>query len=66
MGKEIIRIYPCYPLQLLDSTYRIMKLNAVTSQFEILGDVYTSKKDCEEEVKQMNEESGTFEYEYEV
>lgn len=64
--KEIIKIYPCHPLQLSESSYRIIKLNVVEKRFEILGDVYTTREDCEAEVKIMNEESAPFEFEYEI
>lgn len=43
-----------------------MRLNVVTKQFEVLGDAYTSKEACDNEVKIMNEESGCAEYEYDI
>ena len=61
-----LKIYPCYSLQLLDSTYRILKLDVVKKEFRVLGDRYATKEDCEEEVRIMNEECGPLEYEYEI
>ena len=66
MGKVIIKMYLYHSLQLLDSTYIIIRLNVVKNQFECLGDIYTSKDACEDEVLQMNKESGPVEYEYEI
>ncbi len=66
MGKEKIKMYPYHSLQLLDSTYIIIRLNVVKKQFECLGDIYTSKEACEEEVLLMNKESGPVEFEYEI
>lgn len=67
MKKEIIKMYPCYPLQLLDSSYYvIMRLDVVKKQFVILGDYYATKEDCEAEVNKMNKESGPVEFEYEI
>ena len=66
MGKEKIKMYPYHSLQLLDSTYIIIRLNVVKKQFECLGDIYTSKEACEEEVLLMNKGSGPVEFEYEI
>ena len=49
-------MYPCYPLQLEDSSYRVIRWNVVKKQFEVLGDVYAMKEDCEAEVNKMNKE----------
>lgn len=59
-------MYPCYSLQLLDSSYRIIKLDVVKKQFEVLGNVYAMKEDCEAEVDEMNKDSGPVEFEYEI
>lgn len=61
-----IEMYPCYPLQLEDSSYRVIRWNVVKKQFEVLGDVYAMKEDCEAEVNKMNKESGPVEFKYEV
>lgn len=66
MGKEIIKMYPYYSLQLSDSTYKIIKLDAIEKQFEELDTIYTSKEACEADVKNMNMESGYIEFEYEI
>jgi len=59
-------MYPCYPLQLEDSSYRVIRLNVVKKQFEVLGDEYVMKEDCEAEVDEMNKDSGPVEFEYEI
>lgn len=59
-------MYPCYSLQLLDSSYRIIKLDVVKKQFEVLGNVYAMKEDCEAVVNEMNEDAGPVEFEYEI
>ncbi len=66
MGTVKLKIYPCYSFQLSDSTYKILKLDAVKKEFILLGDIYATKEECEEEVKTMNIESGPLEYEYDI
>lgn len=66
MKKVKIKMYPCYPLQLEDSSYRVIRLNVVKKQFEVLGDEYVMKEDCEAEVDEMNKDSGPVEFEYEI
>ena len=57
-------MFLCHSLQITDSIYKIIRLNLVNNVFEILEGVYSIKEDCEEEVKNMNDESGPVEYEY--
>lgn len=66
MAKEIIKMYPYYSLQLSNSSYKIIKLDVVEKQFEELDAIYTTKEDCDAEVKNMNMESGHIEFEYEI
>lgn len=64
--KEKIKMYPCCPLQLEDSSYRIIRWNVVKKQFEVLGNVYAMKEDCEAVVDEMNKDAGPVEFEYEI